>query len=57
MNVTFCNITVTVDAVDPKAAYKKLCEALAVVDVEYVTDTYVVEPDGKNRPTTELMDY
>lgn len=43
VDVTFHNVTVTVNAKDPKQAYALLCEALSNIECEYYTDTYEVE--------------
>lgn len=43
MEVTFQNVTVTLEAPDAKVAYDKLCHALATLDqCEWTTDTYSI---------------
>jgi len=51
---TFNNITITVPADSPKAAYALLCQALATIEAEWKTDTYT-EAEGEELSTTKLF--
>jgi hypothetical protein len=60
MEVTFSNVTLTVDAESPVDAYDYLASRLAQDRfIEYTTDTFTTHgADGNNdsfRPTTELF--
>ena len=46
IDVTFNNVTITINASSPKEAYRKLCEALSNGDIEYATDTFATNGDG-----------
>ncbi len=58
MEVTFNNVTITIEADSAKAAYLKLCTVLETKDnsIEYMTDTYTVERGEtiKDHETDEL---
>lgn len=59
MEVEFNNVTVTVTADTPKAAYTKLCSMLSKDGVEFTTDTFDTHgADGNldsSRSTRELF--
>lgn len=50
MEVTFRNVTITIEADTPQAAYDKLCEAMEPLiangTLEYETDSYTFDADG-----------
>jgi hypothetical protein len=52
---TFHNVTITVEADTPKAAYNRLCTLLSDSHVEYSTDTWTdnTHPDDEH-PVTDL---
>ena len=59
---TFTNVTISIDAPDPKTAYMRLSRALENIDADYETDTYCVYPlltgermDSPPRDTEELF--
>ena len=44
-DVTFHNVTITINAVDGPSAYAALCEALGTLESEWVTDTYTIHDE------------
>lgn len=44
-DVTFHNVTITINAADGPSAYTALCEALGTLESEWVTDTYTIYDD------------
>lgn len=66
MDVTFYNVTVTIEADNPKQAYDRLCNLLGGTkgefETDWTTDTYVtwdptaegVRAEGPERSTDEL---
>lgn len=58
---TFTNVTISIDAPDPTAAYTRLCDALARIDADWITDQYCVynlavgPTDSEYRDTEELF--
>jgi hypothetical protein len=40
MEVTFYNVTITIEATSPEAAYERLCGGMAEMEAEYQTDTF-----------------
>lgn len=55
MVVTFHNVTILVEAANPKEAYDKLCELIAHRDgTEWSTDTFTVGDNADYRDTREL---
>lgn len=60
MDTTFHNVTITIDAEAPRAAYDMLCNALGTIElcgigIEWNTDTYSTESEQAQRPTTDLF--
>lgn len=64
METTFHNVTITIEAENPKAAYAKLCEVFAPLtakeELEYTTDTYTTNTVEEtlldnDRETAELF--
>ncbi len=41
-DVTFHNVTITINAADGSSAYTALCDALGTLHSEWVTDTYTI---------------
>ncbi|MEA2235400.1 MAG: hypothetical protein QOC81_124 [Thermoanaerobaculia bacterium] len=41
-DVTFHNVTITINATDGASAYTALCDALGPLESEWVTDTYTI---------------
>lgn len=53
--ITFNNLSISIQAEDPKKAYDKLCEVLkdnGIVD--WYSDTYTVNDSEDEKPTEEL---
>jgi hypothetical protein len=50
---SFQNVTITIQAPTSRAAYEKLCAALASIDAEWTTDTFLVD-GSEGRCTSEL---
>ena len=58
METTFLNVTLTIEAKNPKLAYKKLCDGLVkgLPSVEWTTDTYFTSDAAMDtRSTVELF--
>ena len=59
MDVTFYNVTITITASSPEAAYKKLCDTLGEADdLDWSTDIYTTTSEGimsGERDTEELF--
>jgi hypothetical protein len=57
MLVTFCNVTVSIEAENPRAAYDSLCETLhsAGKPLEFTTDTFSTEDNPEEHDTEELF--
>lgn len=61
-DVTFYNVTVTIDAPTSRAAYNRLCELLSPgwgdkgkeCDVEFTTDTFTNHETGDDGDTMKL---
>lgn len=45
-DVTFHNVTITINAADGPSAYALLCEALGTLESEWVTDTYTIHDNN-----------
>jgi hypothetical protein len=56
METYFHNVTIAISARTSKAAYTKLCNALATIDsVDWDTDTYTTEKHPEERSTVRLF--
>jgi hypothetical protein len=55
MDTTFHNVLITISAETSKEAYTKLCNALASIDAEYVTDTYSEGSSFEEESTAKLF--
>lgn len=56
METTFHNVTITVEAENPKDAYNLLCVLLGSrTDIEYTTDTFSTRKGPMPKPTTKLF--
>lgn len=54
MNITFYNMTVTIEADSEKEAYTKLCHGLNQVSKHWKSDTFDVD-GGDERNTDEFL--
>lgn len=56
METTFHNVTIIIEADNPRAAYDKLCALLARGGKAYwESDTFSTDTDMQQQPTSELF--
>jgi hypothetical protein len=54
-DVTFHNVTITINAQTPAEAYETLCNALSNLNCEWTSDTFSTDNDDDRRDTEELF--
>jgi len=55
VETTFQNVLITIRASTSHEAYEKLCNALASIDAEYVTDTFSTDDNDEEESTSKIF--